>query len=1157
MSIATILLILLLFAFSGAVAIFIQRQSERKKILAEKISRASEFIARYIPQFDLALSDWENLTSFGRGYFSHNDMIIWRAKYTHLPDKPIGIELALPGINEKHLHTIGNFCKIYATGDDLRSKYNNRFVEKELINYHQFFNDIEGRALDIQQRSAIVIDEDNNLVVAGAGTGKTTTIAGKVAYLIDRYNVDPSDILLISFTNKACDEMRQRIKKKMGINIEVKTFHKLGLDIISEVSDIRPNVFSLSGKETNEIFDGFLKHLMKDPVYLSLITKYFSAYLKPFKDENEFKSDGERAQYLKDMNMFGYKKVKLESGKEYRERLKSQEEVLIANFLYVHDIDYTYEEKYEYRTASKKFGQYKPDFKLNGFLNSEKKGTYIEHFGIDEFGNVPSWFKGDEDLSPKDKYNQGIIWKRGVHKEKGTTLIETYSYERRDGKLISNLIEKLRKQGIEIKEKTDAEVWSIIEKTASEDVLSFVQLVQTFLSLLKSNNYSIADINRKIVVIDNSEAKSRASAFIKVFLPIYREYEKLLKKREEVDFADMINDACKLVRSGQFKRKYKYILVDEFQDISISRYSLIKALKEQNQDCKLFCVGDDWQSIYRFSGSDISIFTEFEKYFGITSKSYIERTYRFADNLIAVSSEFILKNPKQFAKGLKTSRIDDTKPYEIIRHKNQANEIYKPVEEAIQKILECINDQQTSITVLLLGRYNHELNGLKDAPDLFQIHWSVKDENYSIRYLPKPDLRITFLTVHAAKGLEADYVILMNGNSGKYGFPSQISDDPLLNLVLTEADQYENGEERRLFYVALTRTRNKVYILSNEDYKSKFVIELENRDSNIQLSKCPWCETGSLILREGQYGLFYGCSNYPHFCNFTNKISGEEIFKLGEAERKAENYDAALEYYKKAISTGTFPQLALYYAGLSNYKLKKYHDCITQFQLYVERNNLTPYSYYWLGLAHLELKEFDKSIKCLEKALELKSDYYSALYYRSKAQLKNKMYESAIAGFSSYLLYVPNDINSFILRGEARILNEDSYGAWHDWKEAEKLGSTTVKSFFDYYDLTNEPIRPKLNRSISNNYSAIFNEIDHAVKNGHVIKFKYQKSTAFNSGEFCIRTIKPKIIEEVGVTKSPCVKGYCYWREEDRTFAIERISELIIDPLSIEFGDIK
>lgn len=1111
------------------VAIILYQRNRKKNNLKAKVEKINTLLNDYSDQVSNALNKWDQLTNFRYGYFCNHDLVQWLKSFKEVYVATNNLELHLEGISNSAI--IQKFISTYKNVQTKRIEYNQAFIKREIGEYNQFFNNIEIKGLDMQQMTAIVTNEDNNLVIAGAGTGKTTTITGKVSYLIDRYKIDPKEILLISFTNKACEEMRERIKKKLNLTIDVKTFHKLGLDILAASKNEKPSVFSLGKRETDEIFQKIFQTHLKDKGYLDLVTKYFTSYLKPYKEENEFKSEGERMQFLKDQHLVGLKKI-VKDGFEYRERLKSQEEVEIANFLFLHGVNYTYEEWYEFKTASRTFGQYKPDFKINGFSNQNNKGIYIEHFAIDKLGNVPRWFKADGQQSATQKYNAGIKWKRNIHKEKGTTLIETYSHERKEGNLIPNLIQKLKDNNIEITKKSPEQIWQILVENDSEDISGFIQLVQTFLSLLKSNNYHLNEIAIKATKIDRKESRLRALAFLKIFKPLYESYEKLLALRGEIDFSDMVNKATECVRKRAYLNRYKYILIDEFQDISIGRYHLIKSLLSENSNCKLFCVGDDWQSIYRFSGSDIALFTRFEEYFGITSKSYIEKTYRFDNKLIEVSSDFILKNPKQFSKGLKTDKIGKEKPFTVLHYNFNSTKIWDAVQEALEDIIKRCQGDFTKTNVLLLGRYNHDINELNKCPELFSVEYSQKNETKLVTYRSSPKLKISFLSVHAAKGREADYVILLNGNSGRYGFPSEISDDPLLNLVLTDADQFPNGEERRLFYVAITRTRNHVYIISNEDVKSKFVTELEDRDINVIVNKCPWCDVGKLILRESAYGLFFGCSNFPHYCNYTKKITGSEIFELGETERKTGKFEAAIELYKKAQISDNPPNDVHFYLGHSLYELGKFSDCIPPFEKYILTDRSGPAAYYWLGCANLELKEHSRAIEYFSQAIKNAKGNQLAYFKRGRCFLETKRFAEAKNDFSSILEVNPNDINALLLMGEAKFLLDDKYGCWQDWKKAESLGSTTVQSFFDYYDFHKEPQRANLNLQISDIYVERINAIEQAINSDMCIKFNYRKSATFNSGEKSLRTIKPEKLIEVGITNSPCVEGYCYMRKE-------------------------
>lgn len=844
-----------------------EREEERKKLVA--------YLAKLAPKIKRANNTFEKLTSVKSGYFSNYQHYLWKTENENLFNEIDNQSYSNIQLDSSIVENFDQFKHYYQTSEKLRSSFNKKFITSELKKFKSLFDNIEGHSLDEQQRKAIITDEDNSLVVAGAGTGKTTTIAGKVAYLIMRYDIDPSEILLISFTKKSCEEMKDRIRGRMNVDIDVKTFHKLGLDIIKEVeAKNQKDVCDLSRKEIMEVFNSFFNTLTENKEYLEKVTHYFTSYLKPYKPDDEFNSEGERIQYLKDQNLFGFKKVKRKGDKglnyEYRERLKSQEEVEIANFLFLNGIDYEYEEHYEYRTASKKFGQYKPDFYL------PDHDIYIEHFAIDKEGKVPLWFKGDFKQSAQMKYTNGIDWKRELHEIHSTKLIETYSWERRECKMLANLRTKLEKEGVELHPKPPEEIWEIINDTAEDDVVNFIQLLYTFLTLLKSNNYTLKDVQKRIKEEKEPGIKERNQAFLEIFEPILGKYETFLKERGEIDFSDMINVASTHVKDKKYPLPFKYIIIDEFQDISIGRYNLIKSMLDINPACKLFCVGDDWQSIYRFTGSDIAIFTEFSNYFKSsalqgfnreTKQLYIETTYRFDNDLIDLTSEFILKNDNQLKKNLESHADGDGQPYTLFYYDYDTINFSEPVISALNDIQEREEDI-SSVKVLLLGRYNHDISPMFKFGS-FSVKFDRREQKQKVKWSGNPNLSIEFLTVHSAKGLEADYVVLLNGNSGKYGFPAEISDDPILNLLLTDADQYPNGEERRAFYVAMTRTKKHLYIIANQQIKSKFLLEIEDHDESESFF-CPWCETGKLQQKTGKYGLFYGCSNFP-LCNYTQK----------------------------------------------------------------------------------------------------------------------------------------------------------------------------------------------------------------------------------------------------------------------------------------------
>ena len=379
-------------------------------------------------------------------------------------------------------------------------------------------------------------------------------------------------------------------------------------------------------------------------------------------------------------------------------------------------------------------------------------------------------------------------------------------------------------------------------------------LVGTFLSHFESNQMSLADLVRKA---KNASNTARVTAFIELFQFFLERYRSELdsKRPREIDFNDMISSATQYVQTGRFAVPWKYIIVDEFQDISVGRYLLLEAMLKNRNDLQFFAVGDDWQSIYRFAGSDISIMSRFRDFFGRATIVKLDRTFRFNDRIAAVSGRFIQKNPRQIRKTLETQvRCDSPQVYLHWMDANSSD--LRSSCAALERIVDVLkkNVQQDDPSLLVLSRYNHLL------PDRSEINALEKIWPGQIR---------TPLTVHRSKGLEADYVIVNGLTADKYGFPSEIEDDPLIELVLARPDSYPHAEERRLFYVALTRARHQVHLLVDRMRPSSFALELLNGEYDVQhigrsaedKNICPECHSG--LIEEKQTG-FAACSNFPH-----------------------------------------------------------------------------------------------------------------------------------------------------------------------------------------------------------------------------------------------------------------------------------------------------
>jgi len=481
---------------------------------------------------------------------------------------------------------------------------------------------------------------------------------------------------------------------------------------------------------------------------------------------------------------------------------------------------------------------------------------------VDKNGNPPPFFSRAE----KIEYLDGMRWKRNLHENNGTVLVESYSWWHSEGKLTDNLWEALKALGVKRRGINPRPVWSrLVASKKNTTLREFARLVSSFISMAKSRRVGPEELDSILDGVKDSKAFfRRAKMFFEVVRPLYRRYIKALEAENAIDFHDMINMAADFVRSESGSvHQYKYVIIDEFQDISVSRKELVLAVVRAT-GAKLFCVGDDWQSIYRFAGSDISLFTDFTKHFGFARIVKLENTYRNSQELLSVAGQFIMKNPRQIKKDLKSASHCE-RPVSCVFYKDK-EEIGKALCLALEEIAVDTNGEKA--TVMFLGRHNQESEWIAGIGDI-----TADRSRTGFAWSKHPELKLSFLTVHKAKGLEADYVILLNFKDDMLGFPNMIADDPLLELLLSEREEIPFAEERRVFYVALTRARRRVLILTPEKGASVFLRDLPESarinicDDTQNAAPCPKCKKGKLVLRIGN-SAFYGCTNYPR-CDYT------------------------------------------------------------------------------------------------------------------------------------------------------------------------------------------------------------------------------------------------------------------------------------------------
>lgn len=527
--------------------------------------------------------------------------------------------------------------------------------EKE-CQYKDLLNNINGHALDNHQRKIVLSEEDSTLVIAGAGSGKSLTILGRILYLV-KSGVDPNDILCISFTNKACDNLRRKLVNN-GIDMKVYTFHKLGMEILKS--------------------NGLFRNIVDSNILMNIID-----------------------DVIRENNVL---------------------DIL-------------------------------PDYNFYDFGDGDF--SFLHH---------------RMSLETKNIYNLKILF-------------------------------------------------------------------LTFINLFKGNNFcvekfeSFIDLNN---LENDSFLRKRNRRLLLLLKEVYIRYMNYLKKNKCIDFHDMINESINVVEKYG-TCNYKYIIIDEYQDISLVKCELIKLIKEK-AGAKLLAVGDDFQSIYRFAGSNLKVFLEFENYFPQSKIFRLEKTYRNSQELLDIMGTFILKNKHQINKRLVSNKKMDI-PIYIYYYDDNLNDV-------LNEIIKCIGDNY-----LIIGRNNKDFSNIKCIDKC--------------------------LTVHKSKGLEADNVIIVNLEDSVNGFPNKIVNDDILKYVSDNNDAFPYEEERRLFYVAMTRTRNCNYLLVNKKNPSIFVSELLKDNKNIKVIYdvlyCPKCG-GRLVKRTGRYGDFYGCVNFPK-CRYTKDIN--------------------------------------------------------------------------------------------------------------------------------------------------------------------------------------------------------------------------------------------------------------------------------------------
>ena len=430
---------------------------------------------------------------------------------------------------------------------NFRFHHNYDFIRRELTNNKTYFDTVlDSYPLDPQQRDSIVKLEDNCLVIASAGSGKTSTILGKAKYLVEKRNIPPSKILLITYTKKAANELHERMKIE---GMTCCTFHKLAKDIIANVTgqapsfcdpDLSLNIFHKLVESDKNFLHAINNYIINQQSLMGLEHDYYDAF-----------------SYFEDRKKYGIQALFPDiDGKIIFTR--SEEEKRLVSILTRLGVPFRYENAYQYNTTTPERRQYRPDFTIY-YQDSlgQWKWLYLEHFAVDSNGNVPEWFgegsRGGWQYANR-RYNEGIFWKRDIHRQNGTILIETKSADFRDGTVESKLKEQLRRYNVPIRERSDEELYQLLVKRSKSLERSVYTLILSFITLMKANEKTVDGLLMELEPksIDNplgsliplTPQNTRCKVILTdIIKPFYEEYEKTLHQNYQIDFTDAIIQA--------------------------------------------------------------------------------------------------------------------------------------------------------------------------------------------------------------------------------------------------------------------------------------------------------------------------------------------------------------------------------------------------------------------------------------------------------------------------------------------------------------------------------------------------------------------------------------------------------------------------------------
>lgn len=661
-------------------------------------------------------------------------------------------------------------------------------------------------SLNDRQTAAVISQEKRLLVLAGAGSGKTKTLLQKLVYLIEEKSVSPSSIMAITFTKNAANEMidrliitadhtgifhktmadknisafakdqeRRNYKKRFKWidNLTLRTFHSFCYMVLRNfgVNEF-DNKFRIVGDEKRneddelskyvapetafEVFHKLLIELCADPEYLLNLKRYILDYIVDRLHVEKFRKnlpkDGKHFTTLNGI------------------KVRSKSEQYIADWLYRHNLPFEYEPLLNIKDF-----QFNPDFYIPA------ANVYLEHIS-------------NKSYAMRDKEEQF---------EKGALLlVKTYEPMTKNSALFNHTLDMIIKSRVSQSAYSNKKITYREEfNHYHEDVKDFVLMVMRVTDMIKVESLDLSGIGHKAT----QDQHERVRDFYKLALPLVLKYKEYCINKSYLDFNDMILRTISLFKNHadileKFRSKYTYILVDEFQDVNNLQVELIKMLLTDNT--QLFCVGDDWQSIYGFRGSNVSYIIEFEKHFPKSSVIKLDLNYRSTENIVGASNEVIKRNKFKVEKEIRASKKSEHKIVVYAGNEEEENLAF-----CTDRVRELLKEGLTPDDILFLYRRSNMYK---------PYYFKFKNEN----------LKVQHKTIHAAKGLEAKVVFIIGLTEGYGGFPDIWLEDRIFQVIKKANHDQLLEEERRLFYVAITRARDKLFLITEKGNESGFLKEI-------------------------------------------------------------------------------------------------------------------------------------------------------------------------------------------------------------------------------------------------------------------------------------------------------------------------------------------